>query len=48
MAKNETAAQNEALIALLTSLGEQIDQALEEIGLGPDDDSDPDPDDGDD
>jgi hypothetical protein len=40
MPKNETAAQNDALIALLTSLGDQIDEALEEMGLGPDDEAD--------
>jgi hypothetical protein len=48
MPKNDTAAQNEALIALLTSLGEQIDEALEEMGLGPDDDENSDDDSGDD
>ena len=48
MPKNDKEEQNEALIALLTSLGAQIEDALEEMGLGPDDDSDPDPDDGDD
>jgi len=48
MPKNDTTAQNDVLIALLTSLGEQIDEALEEMGLGPDDSDDLDLDDGDD
>jgi hypothetical protein len=37
MTKQETEAQNEQLIALLSSLRDQIEEAFEEFGIAPDD-----------
>lgn len=48
MTKTELQEHNDALIALLTSLRDQIDEGFDDLGITPDDDESCDDDNGDD